>query len=118
MAAQRADPDSLWHAARRMIAVRRQQPALSRGSYEFLPIKKRGVLALLHTYGGATVLTLNNLTDSPQRIAPRLQRWKGAQIHSLLSERAFPLVADKPHALTLQPYETLWLKLVQRRQDE
>lgn len=111
VAIERADPNSLWHTVRRMIAVRKQNRAFGRGRHEFLPLKNRAVLAIVHTYNGETFLTLNNLSPSPQRLSPTLRQWKGARVRGLLTGREFPPVTGKPYALTLQPYEYFWLKL-------
>jgi maltose alpha-D-glucosyltransferase/alpha-amylase len=109
--AQRADPGSLWHALRRMIAVRKSQPALSRGDCDFLPLRNHAVLAVARTHGRDTVLALHNLTGQAQRIGPRLARWQGAAVRDLLKDEALPRVSGRPYRLTLAPYEHRWLRL-------
>jgi maltose alpha-D-glucosyltransferase/alpha-amylase len=111
VAAQRADPESLWHALRRMMAIRKTHLAFSRGSCDFVPLKNRAVLAIVRAYEGETILAVHNLSALPQKVWPGLRRWQGAQVYELLSGREFPAVTAKPYAIRLRPYEYLWFKL-------
>ena len=111
--AQQADPDSLWHRLRRMIAVRKLQPALGRGECRFLPLEQPSVLAVIRSYGNTAVLALHNLSAEPQRIQPQLSSWRGAAVHDILNDRALPPVGGRPYSVALAPYEYRWLKLEQ-----
>jgi len=114
VAAQRADPNSLWNALRRMIAVRKQEPALSCGDCQILPIENRAVLGLVRTCDGQSALALHNMSALPQTVEFTAQRWQGSQGSQaipLLSSRPRPDALDLFHTLTLNPYEYLWLSL-------
>jgi maltose alpha-D-glucosyltransferase/alpha-amylase len=111
VAAQRVDPDSLWHTLRRMIALRKAHPALARGGVEFLPLRTGAVLAVVRVHEGETVLAVQNLSSQPKRIGPRLSRWRGAQVRELLSDQVYPPVTGRPYSLQLEPHQYLWLKL-------
>lgn len=108
---QRADPASLWHTLRRMIAVRKGHPAFGCGDYEFLPIGNLAVLALVRTCATETVLALHNLSVQPQTIRLDLGPFGRSSAGDLLSARQFPTVGDSPYPVTLDPYGYLWLKL-------
>ena len=111
VAVQRADPDSLWNALRRMIAVRKQEPALGCGDCRFLPIENHAVLGLVRTCDGQSALALHNMSALPQTVEFTSQRGQRLRATYLLSARPRPDALDLSHALTLNPYEYLWLGL-------
>jgi len=111
VAAQRADPDSLWHTLRRMIAVRKQQRAFGQGACEFLPVENRAALAVVRVFAEETILAIHNLAPLAQSLALDLHRWSGARVHDLLAARTLREVTTDPHPLALPPYGYLWLKL-------
>jgi len=111
VAAQRADPDSLWHTLRRMIAVRKQQRAFGQGACEFLPVENRAALAVVRAFAEETILAIHSLSPAEQHILLDLRRWSGARVHDLLAARTLREVTTDPHPLALPPYGYLWLKL-------
>jgi maltose alpha-D-glucosyltransferase/alpha-amylase len=111
VAAQRADPDSLWNTLRRMIAVRKQEPAFGCGDCQILPIENRAVLGLVRTCAGQSALALHNMSAHPQTVEFSSQHGQGAQAVRLLSSHPQPDTLDLSHTLTLNPYEYLWLGL-------
>jgi len=111
VAAQQADPHSLWHTLRRMIAVRKSHRAFGRGACEFLPIEYHAVLAVLRAFAGETILAIHNLSPVEQPLRLDLRRWSGAYVYDLLAGRALPNTTTDPYPLALPPYAFLWLKL-------
>jgi maltose alpha-D-glucosyltransferase/alpha-amylase len=111
VAAQRADAGSLWHTLRELLSIRKAHPAFGRGSYEFLDSGNRSVLAVVRAHGAQVILAVSNLSPLPQHIRLDLRRWRGASVRSLVADRAFPNVPGDSWALTLLPYEYLWLEL-------
>jgi maltose alpha-D-glucosyltransferase/alpha-amylase len=111
VAAQRADAGSLWHTLRELLSIRKAHPAFGRGRYEFLDSGNRSVLAVVRAYGAQVILAVSNLSPLPQHIRLDLRRWRGASVRSLVADRAFPNVPGDSWALTLLPYEYLWLEL-------
>ncbi len=114
VAAQRADPGSLWQALRRMIAARKEHPAFGWGSLEFLEPAPKAVLAMIVSDSNERILALYNLADSPQTAALDLSRWRGASLASLLAGRsgqAFSPIAGTPYKISLGPYQYAWLKV-------
>ncbi|RME76683.1 MAG: maltose alpha-D-glucosyltransferase [Chloroflexi bacterium] len=112
VAAQMADPQSLWHTIRQMVAVRKANPVLGWGNCQFLPAGSRAVLALLRQGQEAAVLALHNLSGTAQTAVLPLESFAGAQPVDLLG-RADPLppVGTEPYRVNLRPYDYLWLKL-------
>jgi len=67
VAAQQADPDSLLHFYRRMIAFRRAQPALVEGGIEFIRTSEP-VLAFRRTGREGNLVCIFNLSPAPARV--------------------------------------------------
>ncbi|MGH2523399.1 MAG: alpha-glucosidase C-terminal domain-containing protein, partial [Anaerolineales bacterium] len=112
VADQRADPNSLWHTLRRMVAVRSGRRAFSWGKGEFLPAGSQAVLAVVRTEAQETVLAVHNFAPTEQRVALDLERWRGRRVQDLLAGRPFPDVGEGVYTFELGPYGYLWLKLV------
>jgi len=111
VAIQRGDPGSLWHTIRKMIAVRKEQTALSYGDTTLLPVANPAVLAILRGCLGDSVLALANLSASPQSVEVDLSSWFEESLHDLLKPDRSAWTGDKLYSTTLLPYEYSWLKL-------
>jgi alpha-glucosidase len=68
VAVQQEDPSSILSLYRKLIDLRRAEPALSVGSFELLPCEGE-VLAYLRRYGGRTFLVVLNLGHEPAEFA-------------------------------------------------
>ena len=62
-AAQRADPDSVFHHHRRLFALRREHPVLVHGAYRDLDLEHPHVYAYTRKLGDVTALVLLHLGD-------------------------------------------------------
>lgn len=112
VAAQRADPDSLWHRLRRLLSLRKAHPTFAVGDTQFLESRCRSVLAVIRSDSTATILALHNLSGLPQQVHLDLRRWPNwTSAHDLLTDRAMSFIPDDMPGVTLQPYEYRWLKL-------
>ncbi len=70
---QQADPTSLYHHYKRLIALRQQQPALRHVTPVNLReagIRQAGVLAFVRPHATGDLLVLHNLTGQPQTVQP------------------------------------------------
>jgi glycosidase len=67
LASQKADPGSLWHLYRRLLALRKSRPALSRGDVSLPGVTGGGpgAVALLRAHEGVRVLFVANLATGP-----------------------------------------------------
>ena len=68
VAAQLANPHSLFHAIRQLIAVRKAHPAFGEPAIEWLTNAPRQVAAFLRPGKRETLLCLHNLSDHPQSV--------------------------------------------------
>jgi maltose alpha-D-glucosyltransferase/alpha-amylase len=107
--AQRGDPDSLLRWMRRLIALRKRVPALSRGSLEVLEAANPRVLAFARTYRDQRVLVVANLSASMQEVELDLARFRGAALRELLADAPLPAVDDGPYRMVLGARRFVWL---------
>jgi maltose alpha-D-glucosyltransferase/alpha-amylase len=108
---QEEDPGSLLNLIKKMIAVHKDRKALGWGELEWLPVENRAVAAYLRRYQVETLLILNNLSGSPQSIRYELSLRNTSMPVDLLTGDPFPVLDKDWLALTLVPYQYLWLKL-------
>ena len=109
--AQIASPSSLLNWMRRMIAVRRKQKALGRGTLHFLYPSNRKVLAYLRRYEEETLLCLANVSHAPQAAQLDLAEFRGYAPVELTVGSAFPQIGNLPYMLTLPSYGLYWFRL-------
>ena len=69
VAAQQADPGSMLHLYRTLLALRRRHPALALGTFALLP-SDRDVLAYERSHGGECIFVALNLSPEPRRLDP------------------------------------------------
>jgi maltose alpha-D-glucosyltransferase/alpha-amylase len=104
VAAQMADPDSLLHRIRHLIAVRKQHPLFGWGDFAWRDFSydAKSVAAYQRKYEGQRVVVLNNLTD--------------AEVHGWIPETAAAFedlltgARVLPGDYILPPYGFVWLK--------
>jgi len=112
--AQRADPQSLWHTLRRMIAIRKQHPAFSLGEVEYIETPNPAALTFIRSHAGVRILVLHNLSDQNQRVEIDQTRLPGAVKGDLITEYSSvepEALPDGSHVFTLVPYQYAWLLL-------
>lgn len=114
--AQQADPASLFHTIKRMIAARRANPVFGEHHYEFLATGNRAVLANLRRNDGPPVLALYNLSNQAQQAGLNLAEFAGVLPRDLLGRPSpLPRLTSQPQPFDLAPYEYYWLKLEKDR---
>ena len=112
--AQEADPHSLLHWTRRMLAVRKRHQAFGRGTQRFLYPANRKVFAFLRELdgeGGETILCVNNLARTAQAVELDLSVFAGRVPVDIIGGSVFPPVGTLPYVLTMQPYSVFWFVL-------
>ncbi|MBX3390717.1 MAG: DUF3459 domain-containing protein [Phycisphaeraceae bacterium] len=63
--AESSDPNSLLSLYRRLIRLRRDNPALAKGDYTALEASDKSVYAFARTEGDQTIMVMANLSDKP-----------------------------------------------------
>ncbi len=111
VAEQRADPDSLLNAIRRLIEVRKQYAVFGRGEMRLLAVEPKAVLAYLRIQGPETMLVLNNLSPEIQEVTLELSKYRGSVPLDVLTGEELPEIGSGPYTLELQGNGYRWLRL-------
>jgi alpha-glucosidase len=69
---EKQDPDSILNAYRRLLELRRSEPALRDGSYEAVNEDDPNVFAYLRKSAGSTVLVALNMSEKPHTLSVNL----------------------------------------------
>ncbi|MET9668853.1 alpha-glucosidase [Streptomyces sp. NPDC006475] len=78
-AAARANPDSVYHHYRRLIALRHGEPAVVHGDFTMLLPDDERVYAFTRRYGGTVLLVIANLS-SERSAVPLPDGWQDAEL--------------------------------------
>jgi maltose alpha-D-glucosyltransferase/alpha-amylase len=109
--AQLGSSTSFLHWTRRMIEVRKQNPAFGRGTWEDLGGSNPSVLSFVRHFGDDIVLCVNNLSRFPQPVELDLRHWEGYRPIELLGTVQFPLIGELPYLLTIAGHGFYWFRL-------
>jgi len=115
---QLASTSSLLHWTRRMIQVRKENPAFGLGGFIDVGGSNPSVLSYVREYGDDIVLCVNNLSRFPQPVELDLRRWEGYEPVELLGGARFPRVGELPYLLTLGSHAFYWFRLPQPNEGE
>jgi maltose alpha-D-glucosyltransferase / alpha-amylase len=108
---QRESSASLLRWNRRMIGIRRRNPALSLGPLVELGTSNLSVFAFVREYGEDRVLCVYNLSRFPQPTELDLQQYRGTAPVELTGEVPFPVIGDMPYLVTLAGHGFYWFRL-------
>ena len=87
---QTRNTSSLLHWTRRMIQMRKANPAFGLGTFTDIGGSNPCVLSFVREFGDDIVLCVNNLSRFPQPVELDLRPWQGAEPVELLGRRAVP----------------------------
>lgn len=110
--AQKRSPTSLLNWMRRLVSVRRDEPAFGRGSQEFLYPSNRKVLVHLRELQERVILCVFNLGRSAQAVELELANYRGRIPVELFGRSEFPQITETPYVLTLPGYGWYWFVLL------
>ena len=98
-----ADPDSVFHYYRRLIALRKANPVMVYGRYELILAEHPEIYAYTRTLDGERLLVVCNFSrNTPLFSLPAELGFNSADL--VIANLAVPAAADL-RALTLRPYE-------------
>lgn len=107
---QRANPNSLLNATKRLIATRKRFKAMGLGDFQLLRPANRKVLAFIRTYEDERILVVANLSRFVQTVELDLSSFKGQIPIEIFGRAEFPAIADS-YFLSLAPYAFYWFRL-------
>jgi len=108
---QQKNLSSLLWWTRRVIAMRKNFRAFSRGSLEFLFPENNKVLAFLRRHEEETILVVVNLSRFSQAAELDLSRFAGCALIETFSQNYFPAIGKSPYVITLGPHSHYWFVL-------
>jgi maltose alpha-D-glucosyltransferase / alpha-amylase len=106
-----ASSTSFLHWTRRMIEVRKQNPAFGLGTWQDLGGSNPSVLSFIRSFGDDIVLCVNNLSRFPQPVELDLRSWQHFRPVELLGTVPFPLIGELPYLLTIAGHGFYWFRL-------
>jgi maltose alpha-D-glucosyltransferase/alpha-amylase len=102
---------SFLHWTRRMVEVRKQNPAFGLGTFTDLGGSNPSVLAYVREFGDDLVLCVNNLSRFAQPVELDLRKWEGIEPVELLGGVRFPRIGELPYLLTIAGHGFYWFRL-------
>ncbi len=100
------DPNSVLNLYKKVLALRRTNPALLEGSYTALNQDDSSVMSYLRSYKGKAVLVALNMSATPQKAAFNLTQ-QGFGRANLITLIASPEASAKGNEVTLEPFGLL-----------
>lgn len=111
--AQLAQPTSLLHWVKGMLAVRRRYPALGMGDFTVVPCDNDSILAFLRRTPTQTVLVVANLASTARAARVTLPGAAGSALRDVFGGAPFPAVGpDDACTFTLGSRDFYWLEVV------
>jgi maltose alpha-D-glucosyltransferase/alpha-amylase len=119
VAAQIANPNSLWHSIRRMIQLRKAHSVFGEGDLTWIDTRSDAILAFYRSLPDERILVIHNLSPNPQKVQLNLGSTQLKWI-DLITDQSFVGWVDgnsfppetqhsTPFFLNLAPYQYLWL---------
>src|SRR5882724_9227392 len=108
---QQKNLSSLLWWTRRVIAMRKNFKAFSRGSLEFLYPDNAKVLAFLRRHEDETILVIVNLSRFAQSVELDLSRFSGYVPMEVFSRNLFRPIRKSRYVITLGPHAHYWFAL-------
>ena len=108
---QQKNLSSLLWWTRRVIAMRKNFKAFSRGSLEFLYPDNAKVLAFLRRWGNETIVVVANLSRFAQSAELDLSRFAGCVPMEVFSRNLFRPIRKSRYVITLGPHAYYWFAL-------
>ena len=105
---QQKNLSSLLWWMRRVIAMRKNFRAFSRGSLEFLFPDNPKILAFLRRHEDETILVVANLSRFSQPVEIDLSSFAGQVPMEVFSRNLFPPIKKAPYVLTVGPHGHYW----------
>jgi len=108
---QEKNPSSFLWWMRRVISMRKQLKALSRGDMEVVNCSNPRILAFIRNYDDESVLVVANLSRFSQAAELDLSEYEGYFPEEVFSGNAFPKIGKEPYILTMGFHDYFWFRL-------
>lgn len=108
---QTKDPNSLLWWTRRIISLRKHNPAFGRGTMSFLYPENSKILAFVRRYREQTIVVAANLSRFAQTATFDLSEFQGHAPVEMFGETPFPTITKDPYFLSFGPHGFYWFVL-------
>ncbi|MFO7923264.1 MAG: maltose alpha-D-glucosyltransferase [Bacteroidales bacterium] len=108
---QQNNSSSLLWWMKRVMGMRKQYKAFSRGDIRFLSPTNSKVLAFLRIYNDETLLVMANLSRYSQAVELDLQDYKEYTPTEVFSGNKFPSIKEASYLITMSPHGYYWFLL-------
>ncbi|MGM0464598.1 MAG: maltose alpha-D-glucosyltransferase, partial [Bacteroidota bacterium] len=112
------NPSSLLWWMRRIIAIRKQYKAFSRGDINFIDAGNPKILAFTRKYENEIILVIINLSRYSQQAQLDLSEYEGYIPREIFSRNDFTPIDERPYAFPLQFKNYFWFELRKAHEDE
>ncbi len=113
---QERNPTSLLWWMRRVIAIRKNFKAFSRGSIRFVNSNNPKILSFIREYEDEAILVIINLSRYSQAVELDLADFSGYTPVEIFSRNHFPVISESPTSYTLQYRDHYWLELTMQEE--
>ena len=112
VANQSRNPTSLLNWTRRMIQIRKNNPAFGRGSFEILDVDNRHILAFERTYQDQRVLCLFNFSTAMQSVRVPVSVTERSPVVDIIGDSELhEVTVRQKYQMTLGPRGYAWLRI-------
>ncbi len=108
---QRANPNSLLNAMKRLLATRKRFTAFGQGDFQLLYPENRKVIAYIRRDDSAQILVVANLSRFVQTVDLNLAEFAGYTPIEIFGRSPFPPITPDPYFLSLGAYAFYWFSL-------
>jgi maltose alpha-D-glucosyltransferase/alpha-amylase len=108
---QQANLSSMLWWMRRVIAIRKQFKAFSRGDMKFIHTDNSKIMAFSRSCNGEHIIVAANLSRFSQPVSLDLKEFTDFIPEELFSKNAFPPISGQPYTLTFGPHSHYWFLL-------
>ena len=112
------NPSSLLWWMRRIIAIRKQYKAFSRGDINFIDSSNSKILAFTRKYKNEVILVIINLSRYSQQAQLDLSDYEGYIPVEIFSRNDFTPIDERPYAFPLQFKNYFWFELRKPQEEE
>jgi maltose alpha-D-glucosyltransferase / alpha-amylase len=109
--AEERDPGSMLIFTRRLLELRRANPAFALGELCFVDTDNPAVLAYIREYENQTLLVIANFSANAQSTHLKLGQMNHKTPVTLTGGAVFPPITEEPYLLTIGRHDWFWMKL-------
>lgn len=108
---QERNLSSLLWWMRRVIAMRKQYKAFSRGSFELIPSDNPKILSFARKFEDEAIIVIVNLSRFSQVVNLDLCEYQNCIPEEVFSQNLFPAIKQEEYVITLGPHNHYWFLL-------